>query len=86
MLSCEELLDLQHRLENPLPPNHLTKFYLRNEVSLHNTPDDIWVIINGRVLDLNPFLAKPDVFKSAVCFILTNVKGLKGFVVIICFR
>lgn len=66
MLSCEELFELQNRLENPLPPKHVSTFYLRDEVSLHNSPDNVWVIVNGRVLDLNPFLAKPDVFTTAV--------------------
>lgn len=66
MLSCDELQLLQHRLEKQLKPKRLLTVYLRNEVSLHNTPDDVWVVVNGRVLDLNPFLAKPDVFSSAV--------------------
>lgn len=36
------------------------KFYLRNEVVIHNQPDDIWIIINGRVLDITKFIKTSD--------------------------
>lgn len=85
MLSCDDLLVIQHRLENPLPPKRLSTFYLRDEVSIHNTPDDAWVIVNGRVLDLTPFLAKPDIFPSAVGLWI-NIQRRVFLVSIMCFR
>jgi hypothetical protein len=32
------------------------KYYLRDEVVIHNRSDDIWIIIHGKVLDLTKLL------------------------------
>lgn len=32
------------------------RFYLLDEVVLHNKKDDFWVVIHGNVLDLTPLL------------------------------
>lgn len=36
------------------------KFYLRNEVVVHNHPNDFWIIIAGIVLDLTKFIKISD--------------------------
>lgn len=32
------------------------RYYLHDEVVLHNKKDDFWVVLHGNVLDLTPFL------------------------------
>jgi cytochrome b involved in lipid metabolism len=36
------------------------EYYSRKEVSVHNTIDDCWVIANGYVYDITPFLLNND--------------------------
>lgn len=63
-ITCDELKAQHDRMLNkPLPPSRV---FLRDEVSLHNHPTDAWVIVNGRVLDLSPFLAQPDILMNPV--------------------
>lgn len=61
MLSCEETkawLDNFHNIANGILPEAPVKRYIRDEVVVHNRHDDIWVIINGTVLDLTSFYRK----------------------------
>lgn len=37
-------------------PEQIVKYYLRDEVVVHNTLNDFWVILHGNVLDLTIFL------------------------------
>lgn len=60
MLSCEETqawLDNFHNIANGILPEPSVKRYIRDEVVVHNRHDDIWVILNGNVLDLTSFYA-----------------------------
>ncbi|MBA0556322.1 hypothetical protein Golob_026432 [Gossypium lobatum] len=34
----------------------LTKLYTMEEASQHNTKDDCWVVIDGKVYDVTPYL------------------------------
>lgn len=34
----------------------MTGIFSKREVSLHNSPDDAWVVVNGRVFDVSGFL------------------------------
>ena len=37
----------------------LTKLYSMEEAALHNTPDDCWVVVDGKVAPLYPSLIRP---------------------------
>lgn len=53
----------------------LTKLFSMEEAAQHNTKDDCWVVIDGKVASLLPFLfhiQTPD-------FLLVNLLYLRGF-------
>lgn len=67
MLTCEEaqeFLDKYHNGDNV--HKKPVKYYLPDEVVVHNKLDDIWVIINGNVLDLTNFFQSRTEFLSPV--------------------
>lgn len=67
MLTCEEaqeFLDKYHNADNV--HKNPVKYYLPDEVVVHNKLDDIWVIINGNVLDLTNFFQSRTEFLSPV--------------------
>ncbi len=49
-------LHWQHKLH--FPQNMLPKYYTPNEVSVHNTLEDLWVSFLGNVYDLTPLVQK----------------------------
>ncbi|AQK62784.1 Cytochrome b5 [Zea mays] len=34
----------------------LTKLYSMKEAALHNTPDDCWVVVDGKIYDVTKYL------------------------------
>ena len=44
--------------DSQLPQMTKRTFFTRDEVVIHNSRDDIWVIINGTVIDLTNFFQK----------------------------
>lgn len=69
--TCDELKAQHERMvcKHPAP----YRVYLPDEVSVHDSADDAWVILNGRVLDITAFLAQPDVLMNPV-----SVGGMAG--------
>jgi cytochrome b involved in lipid metabolism len=47
--SFRESFHAHSRMDNELP------FYTKKEVATHNTPEDLWVLVNGKVYDLTQF-------------------------------
>lgn len=52
-----------------MPNPHRPKFYTPNEVSVHNSPEDIWVSFLGRVYDLTSLC---DRYRGVFWFFLFN--------------
>lgn len=60
--TCEELEAQQQYLANRRrPPPPKVHYLIRDEVCIHYQPNDAWVIVNDRVINLTPFLERPDV-------------------------
>lgn len=66
MISCAEAknaLNTFHDNSNNEPPR---KFFLRDEVVIHNKVDDVWVIVNGFVLNITSLFQNRTKFINAV--------------------
>lgn len=77
MLSCEETqawLDHYHNIANGILPQPPVKRLIRDEVVVHNRHDDIWVIVNGKVIDLTSFFVRIQGLISPVSLKISMVR------------
>ena len=70
MFSCEETTEFFKNYSDEPEPKKVN-YYLRREVVVHNKKDDIWVIVNGRVLNLTEFFIK-DPLSDVILLIMTK--------------